>query len=1330
MGGFAIDGLVSNLDTQSIIQQLLAIERRPVDQVQTKISKAEEQRSAYLDLSSRLLALQGTSTRLGNGSIFDKTKTTSSNESILTATGTSASTLGSFNFRVGSLASIEQHTSSGFASKSDTVGAGSMIIELGDSRINKSTSVDDFNGFQGIDHGRIRITDGNNASAVVDLRFALTAEDIVDAINNTGLDVTAGYSTDGRSLTLATTTSLSVSEVDGGSTAADLGFTGATATIGAPGTLTGNKIVKITEDTALSRLGNGQGVDSGTTSTIRGFIINNWDAGVTKTTISFGSDPRTIGDVIDAINTTNSEGGTKDFVASISDDGSAISIRYAAANANNGITVIENGGTTANDLGIRTAGSFGADMLTRELIGDEYVALDFTDRGGNTTNLYLEDRSTYAHSANVDALTAATFQAGSVQIGSLNRNGINITDGSTSYVNIENRVVNSAGAVAAGSFGNVFDPTVSTTDKFTISGTFNATAPGAGENHVLFSVTGTGGEQIQIAYNDANQLVATLDEDGTGTNYTTITSSANLTYGAGTGNTFAVEFDLTAPANPQVRFTINNATDAYNAGADTGTGFDGVFNANAATEIHIGSDDGTAIAGRQDVNDLTLADLRIYGRELTAAEIAGVSDFTTDMQGKTLVSTLDSAKLSQLNGGTENAQTTTGVDGSMRITDTAGTSFEIDTSAIADSGRLMLAIERAALFSGSSVQASVSESNLGLKIEDTVDSGGTLSVTDGVTVNGDGAATRLGLNVAGNAVNDYTITNQNVQRQYIFRESRLETLNGGNGITLGKFQITSTAGVTYDVDLVDSSNPVETIEDVFAKIAAATASKVSGRINDTGDGILLVDTAGGGGELSISELSGGKSATQLGILRETGDAATTIDGSFEKTVTITSTDDIVDVQNSIADLDFPITATVINDGSAGTPYRLNLLSDNSGTEGFFSVYTTGSTSLSMSETTRARDAAMLYGSTGGGSSPVLVRSNTNSFLDLIPDVNLTVQSADPDKQVTVSVSRDTTGIVDEVETFVEDFNSIVERIQELTDYNTETKERGVLLGDATARRIMSDLQLLVINAVDDLPVGSNSLTNIGFRLNREGGLELSKSTFLQKLAANFESVRDIFIQAPSLSNSTRVADLLGGQGLGDIAGNDMRITAKDGTIFDIDISNTTYMSQILQKIQSAADTALGAGNFTVQISTSGKKLELIDGTGGAGELKLASIGSSTVLSSLGFTKTKTEATAADDTLESSSIDIFNRSHGIGGRLSDRLNFITDPIDGTIASRTDGIDNEIEDYERQIERLEERIAAVEERLQREFTQLEVYLGESQNQMQRLSAQLGSLSGLRR
>lgn len=194
-------------------------------------------------------------------------------------------------------------------------------------------------GNSGVELGSIQISDGTTTK-IVDLSGADTIADVQNAINAAGVGgITAGLAADGNSLILNATAAdnITVNEVGGGSTAGDLGILQATAA-GAGVAVDGADVgVKVTNLTKLADLRGGAGIDTS------GLILTN---GQTSANVSLAS-AVTVEDLLNAVN------GSKTGVqASINDTADGIDL----VNPTQGVslTIGENGGTTAADLGIRS----------------------------------------------------------------------------------------------------------------------------------------------------------------------------------------------------------------------------------------------------------------------------------------------------------------------------------------------------------------------------------------------------------------------------------------------------------------------------------------------------------------------------------------------------------------------------------------------------------------------------------------------------------------------------------------------------------------------------------------------------------------------------------------------------------------------------------------------------------------------------------------------------------------------------------------------------------------------------------------------------------------
>ena len=86
------------------------------------------------------------------------------------------------------------------------------------------------------------------------------------------------------------------------------------------------------------------------------------------------------------------------------------------------------------------------------------------------------------------------------------------------------------------------------------------------------------------------------------------------------------------------------------------------------------------------------------------------------------------------------------------------------------------------------------------------------------------------------------------------------------------------------------------------------------------------------------------------------------------------------------------------------------------------------------------------------------------------------------------------------------------------------------------------------------------------------------------------------------------------------------------------------------------------------------------------------------------------------------------SKGFALRIKDTLHAILKSTDGTLAARTDGIQNSIDDIEHKVEREEMRVLAWETRTRAQFNTLEVLLADYQTTGNYLTQQIASLQNL--
>lgn len=478
-------GLFSGINSKQLIDQLIQLESRPKQLAQQRLLQLQQQQAAFLDLNSNLLGLKTAASAFNALSVFKAAKATSSNPSVVTASAGTSATPGAYQITVDRLVTADQQISRGFANRDITaIGVTEFSFEIGGGRLDSETTLAELNGGQGIDRGKVKITDSTGDSAVVDLSRAVTVNDVLEAINTaSGVNVRASVSSSGDRLQVQDQAGgagvFRIENVFGSETASSLGILNISG-VAAGGTIASSTaLLGLSSTTPLSALRDGAGVNFGPggVAAVADFQIKLTDADTPANTKSFNivlgevgtgtgsgytvTHPpvATIGDLIARIN-EQTEGAV---AASISADGRSIVLTDTTGDAARTLTVTDSARRVAADLGLTTgttAGAQGAQTLTsRRLLaginstlssslngasGVSAGTFDVTRRNGTTFSVSIGQDFTVS-----DIIGAINSAGGGTVTAELNDsgNGIRIKDSTTGGNLI---IADTSGTAAAG----------------------------------------------------------------------------------------------------------------------------------------------------------------------------------------------------------------------------------------------------------------------------------------------------------------------------------------------------------------------------------------------------------------------------------------------------------------------------------------------------------------------------------------------------------------------------------------------------------------------------------------------------------------------------------------------------------------------------------------------------------------------------------------------------------------------------------------------------------------------------------------------------------------
>jgi len=463
----------------------------------------------------------------------------------------------------------------------------------------------------------------------------------------------------------------------------------------------------------------------------------------------------------------------------------------------------------------------------------------------------------------------------------------------------------------------------------------------------------------------------------------------------------------------------------------------------------------TSGGGTFEVSGFVNDDL-VHQLGLDGAAVGGVIT-SRDLRGG-----LKTSLLSSLQGG----RGFEGGLGQLDLTDRSGASATVDLSSAQTLDDVVDAANAAAV----GITARVNDSRNGILLEDTTGlQTNNLIVADGV--DGLETATKLGI-----AVDDAvdSIDSGSLDLKRVNRGTQLDDYK--EGVANGTILITDANGT---VGVLKIDDTVETLGDVIDAINNLSFD-VTARINDRGDGIAIIDSsAGGTGTLEVRDVTGGTAAQDLGISGDgveqeiDGELKQVVEGSLDYNVEIDANDTLEDLVGKINDLGAPVSASLLSDGSGSTPYHLSIVSGKSGKSGELLI-DTSQVDFTFHEISKARDALLLVGGDGGAAG-VLVSSADNHFDDLLDGVGLELKEA-TNSPVSVSVATTNSSVISTVQLFVDTYNKLAKKLDDLTFFNEQENKTGVLFGSVETLRVESEVSNLLSGEIAQCAAAAGQAT--------------------------------------------------------------------------------------------------------------------------------------------------------------------------------------------------------------------------------------------------------------
>lgn len=141
-----------------------------------------------------------------------------------------------------------------------------------------------------------------------------------------------------------------------------------------------------------------------------------------------------------------------------------------------------------------------------------------------------------------------------------------------------------------------------------------------------------------------------------------------------------------------------------------------------------------------------------------------------------------------------------------------------------------------------------------------------------------------------------------------------------------------------------------------------------------------------------------------------------------------------------------------------------------------------------------------------GDSPQEYSSSSNNLDNLVDGVSIKLTgTTEVGKPLVISVDTDPTGTQEQIQAFIDAYNTLKDTISGLTSSGSNTDERGAFAGDASISSLSNELSNILRQTF-----GDENMTKFGITSDKDGKLSLDADTLEEQLKADPQSVNNFF----------------------------------------------------------------------------------------------------------------------------------------------------------------------------------------------------------------------------
>ncbi len=147
----------------------------------------------------------------------------------------------------------------------------------------------------------------------------------------------------------------------------------------------------------------------------------------------------------------------------------------------------------------------------------------------------------------------------------------------------------------------------------------------------------------------------------------------------------------------------------------------------------------------------------------------------------------------------------------------------------------------------------------------------------------------------------------------------------------------------------------------------------------------------------------------------------------------------------------------------------------------------------------------------------LVSSSTNLFKNVIDGITINAVSVGADE--TLSVTQNRSSVTVKINTFIANYNGLIDTFNALGSYNSATATGGILLGDSALRGVQNSIRQEVSSSVSGLTSSFSTLAELGITTDDTGKLVLDNDTLNDALDSGFDQVGELFASTNGIANT-------------------------------------------------------------------------------------------------------------------------------------------------------------------------------------------------------------------